>query len=222
MPKYKVIIAVLLGLLLLQTFALASWNCCNVGSCPSCQAASPCSSCRAVSSHINSCSTPCSYSAAQVCKAAPVVPVILPMEPVAVSGRACLSPCAATTTCAPGAMALFTSMVPVSVQTINGCPTMSATMDDRLANKVVLIPTSSADKQVMMPVLMKPIRGGMMVFSPLDTSLISPSASTAVAMYLKDRMAMVPLDWSSCVTNASLCLPAGEFQMKAQTDINGN
>ena len=115
---------------------------------------------------------------------------------------------------------MFNVTVPVTIQTINGCPTLTTRYDDQLANKVVLIPTSSADKQIMLPVLMKPIRGKMMVFTPLDTTLISPSASTAVAMYLNDKMAMVPLNWSSCVTNASLCLPSGAFEVKAQTDIN--
>ncbi|MGE5531624.1 MAG: hypothetical protein ACM3VW_05870 [Bacteroidota bacterium] len=218
MLKYKLMLAVLLGLVLLPTLALADWAGCNVGSCPSCKTEAPCSTCRTVSAAIDSCQTPCKSSAEQVTKAEPSIPVVVPMECLTVNGKACLSPCSASTE--PTDMRMFNVTVPVTIQTINGCPTLTTRYDEQLANKVVLVPTASADKQIMLPVLMKPTRDKMMVFTPLDTTLISASASAAVAMYVNDKMAMVPLNWSGCVTNASLCLPTEPFEAKAQADIN--
>lgn len=212
MVKYKLMVAVLLVLAALPTLALANWNASSMSSC---------SSCKSLSCEMNSCRTVVPTPIVSIAQQRPLCSVCVPMEPATIAGRAILSPCAANTTCAPADMRMYSTMVPVSVQTINNCPTLCAPMDNHLANRVVLVPTAFGTEQMMLPTLMKPMGNGMMMFSPLDTNIAGANGSAAIALQLNGRTCMAPLNWQSCVNNSSLCLPTSDvIQMRAQTDID--
>lgn len=210
MSKYKLWVAVLVVLTVLPSLALANWNA---------SAMSSCSGCKALSCQMGHCTTAAPCSCAKIVEQKPVCPVCVPMEPLSYSGRAVLSPCAPDTTCAPANMKVYTMSVPVSIQTINNCPTMCTPMDQQLVNKVVLVPTSFGSDQMMLPAMMKPVSNNMMIFSPLDTRISGPAA---VALQLNGSTCLAPLNWSSCVNNGSLCFPAGDTipLMRSQTDID--
>lgn len=201
MRKHVLILAVMVALIALPALAHAGWNSAAMSSYPGC---------KGISHAMNSCRTVVNTSIVAINQQNAMVPVVVPMEMATINGEAMLSTCEVATACEPSEMKLFNTMVPVSIQTMNGCPTMSAPMDMQLANKVVLVPTAYGGEQTMLPVLMKPVGGHRMIFAPLDTKLSSASASASVALMLDGKMVMAPLNWPNCVTTASLCFPASD------------
>lgn len=195
MRKHILTVAVLLTLAAFPTLALAGWNPTAMSSYPSCQA---------LSCQMTSCSNVVTTSLVSLCNQSATLPIVVPLETANCSLE---SPCSIS--CAPPELSFFNATVPVSIQNVNGCPTICTPMDMKLANLVVMVPAACGDKQIMVPALAKPMGHHTMTFAPLDTEACA-SGSASLPLQINGCTVMAPLNWPGCVQTASFCLPCSQ------------
>ena len=198
MRKYVVLMAVI-AIVALPTFAMAGWNCSSMSSC---------NHCKPLCAGMSSCSTPCNTSVSVISTKSVTCPLVCPMKVTAAG----MVPCSAAEA-VPTDVSMITTLVPVSLQTVNGSNVVCATgMSQSMADKVVLLPMSCNNQQVLAPAQCKPVGADRMIFVPLDRQATCQVGPASLAVYMNGNMAMVPIDCPASLSSNAMCMTSTNGQ----------
>lgn len=205
MVKYTLLLAAL-AVVALPTFALAAWNPTSMSSYPEC---------RALSSEMSDCRAVTTTSVIDMNNQNMMCPMVMPVQ----TTEKTITPVSAEASM-PQDVTMITTLVPVSIKTISGNDVICASMDDSMANKVVMLPMNCNNQQVLQPVQLKPASADMMILVPLDASMTSETAPASVAVFIDGNMSMIPIDCKASLSSNTLCVAATNGQTQIKCDKN--